>query len=87
MAIINSKLLWQLQLQNYLHYHVKVIEYSRKVHEGIIYLILVNFLSKWYSLCSKPKKTKLGSKHLPPQTEKKISGIEESWRPWGRHYL
>lgn len=79
MGIINSTSLWEhMWAQEYSRYRVRVVQYSRGVHETMICLNLLNVLSKWYFLCSKPKKTKLGSKCLPPHTGKTISVL------WGQ---
>lgn len=64
MGITSTKRRWQrLQRQDYLCYHTEVIKCPRNVHQVIIYLNLVNFLSKWYPLHSKPKKERSSWTH------------------------
>lgn len=86
MGILRSELPWQqLQLQDYFHYRVKVIKYSRKVHKVISYLKFVNVLSKRYFLCSKPKKKRHSwAQNISQQRRGASQFTQDSWRPRGQ---
>lgn len=79
-GIINSMLLGeQAWARDCSHYHVRVVQYSRGVHEWWFAWICSASCPNGTSCVPSQKKTKLHSKHLPPQTGKAVS-VLWGWR-------